>query len=89
MTSKPPYGMAASGHSDAETSRHRRIVRIQQDGHMAHGRGDILEQLEPLLSGADILEMQQAVTRVHVDDSLVSYTLEIVRKTRESETKPI
>jgi MoxR-like ATPase len=44
-----------------------------------------LEQLEALLSGADILEMQQAVTRVHVDDSLVSYTLEIVRKTRESE----
>src|SRR5215469_3918578 len=44
-----------------------------------------LEQLEALLSGADILEMQQAVTRVHVDDSLVSYTLEIVRKTRDSE----
>jgi MoxR-like ATPase len=44
-----------------------------------------LEQLEAILSGADILEMQQAVTRVHVDDALVSYTLEIVRKTRESE----
>jgi MoxR-like ATPase len=44
-----------------------------------------LEQLEALLTGADILEMQQAVTRVHVDDSLVSYTLEIVRKTRDSE----
>jgi MoxR-like ATPase len=44
-----------------------------------------LEQLEALLTGGDILEMQQAVTRVHVDDSLVSYTLEIVRKTRESE----
>ena len=44
-----------------------------------------LDELEAILSGADILEMQQAVTRVHVDDSLVSYTLEIVRKTRESE----
>ena len=29
--------------------------------------------------------MQQAVTRVRVDESLVSYTLAIVRKTRESE----
>jgi MoxR-like ATPase len=44
-----------------------------------------LEQLRPVLTGGDILEMQQAVTSVHVDDSLVSYTLDIVRKTRESE----
>ncbi|HVO59763.1 MAG TPA: MoxR family ATPase [Terriglobales bacterium] len=44
-----------------------------------------LEHLRPVLSGGDVLEMQNAVTRVHVDDSLVSYTLEIVRKTRESE----
>jgi MoxR-like ATPase len=44
-----------------------------------------LEVLEPVISGADVLEMQQAVTQVRVDDSLVSYTLAIVRKTRESE----
>src|SRR5438270_1144985 len=44
-----------------------------------------LENLQPVLSAADVLEMQQAVTRVRVDDSLVTYTLEIVRKTRESE----
>jgi MoxR-like ATPase len=44
-----------------------------------------LENLKPVLAAADVLEMQQAVTRVHVDDSLVTYTLEIVRKTRESE----
>ncbi len=44
-----------------------------------------LEHLRPVLTGADVLEMQQAITRVHVDDSLVSYTLEIVCKTRESE----
>jgi MoxR-like ATPase len=44
-----------------------------------------LENLEPVLSGADVLEMQQAVTRVRVDDSLVSYTLEVVRRTRDSE----
>ena len=44
-----------------------------------------LEHLKPVLNGADVLDMQQAVTRVRVDDSLVSYALEIVRKTRESE----
>ncbi len=44
-----------------------------------------LALLQPVISGADVLEMQQAVTQVRVDDSLVSYTLAIVRKTRESE----
>lgn len=43
-----------------------------------------LEHLRPVLTGADVLEIQQAVTEVRVDDSLVTYTLEIVRKTRES-----
>ena len=44
-----------------------------------------LENLQPVLSGSDVLEMQHAVTRVRVDEALVNYTLEIVRKTRESE----
>lgn len=44
-----------------------------------------LDNLQPVLTAADVLEMQSAVTRVRVDDSLVSYALEIVRKTRESE----
>jgi len=44
-----------------------------------------LEALQPVLTGADVLEMQHAVTQVRVDDSLVSYALAIVGKTRESE----
>jgi MoxR-like ATPase len=44
-----------------------------------------LESMQPVLSGADVLEMQQAATQVRVDESLVSYALSIVRKTRESE----
>jgi len=44
-----------------------------------------LELLEPVLTGADVLEMQQAITRVRVDESLVGYVLAIVRATRESE----
>ena len=38
-----------------------------------------------MLTGADVLEMQQAVAQVRVDDSLVGYILAIVRATRESE----
>lgn len=44
-----------------------------------------LEHLRPVLSGAEVLEMQQAVAQIRVDDSLVSYALAIVGKTRESE----
>jgi len=44
-----------------------------------------LETMRPVLSGSDVLELQQAVTRVRVDESLVEYALTIVGKTRESE----
>lgn len=44
-----------------------------------------LDSMRPVLTGADVLEMQQTVTQVRVDDSLVDYTMQIVRKTRESE----
>jgi MoxR-like ATPase len=44
-----------------------------------------LENMKPVLTSADVLEMQHAVTQVRVDESLVSYALSIVRKTRESE----
>src|SRR5256886_10829106 len=44
-----------------------------------------LENLEPVLTGADILEMQHIVTQVEVDDSLVGYALEIVARTRKHE----
>jgi len=60
--------------SDAE----REILR-------SHAGAAQLDSLRPVLTGADVLEMQDAVTRVRVDDSLVSYALAIVRKTRESE----
>jgi len=43
-----------------------------------------LDSMRPVLTGADVLEMQEAVTQVRVDDSLVNYALNIVQKTRES-----
>jgi MoxR-like ATPase len=45
----------------------------------------LLDAMQPVLSRADVLEMQQAVTSIRVDDSLVQYALTIVRKTRQSE----
>jgi len=44
-----------------------------------------LEDLRTVLNAADVLEMQETVKQVRVDESLVSYALEIVRRTRESE----
>jgi MoxR-like ATPase len=44
-----------------------------------------LENLKPVLTGADVIEMQHVVTQVEVDDSLVSYALEIVARTRKHE----
>jgi MoxR-like ATPase len=44
-----------------------------------------LADLRLVLSGADVIEMQQAVQHIRVDESLVNYALEIVRRTRESE----
>jgi MoxR-like ATPase len=44
-----------------------------------------LDQMQPVLSGADVMEMQEAVAQVRVDDSLINYALAIVQRTRESE----
>src|ERR1700704_2070449 len=41
-----------------------------------------LEQLRPVLNAGDVVEIQQAVARVHVDESLITYMLNIVNKTR-------
>ncbi len=64
------------GYPDAQAER--QILRSEAGA--AH-----LDDLRPVLTGADVLEMQQAVKQIRVDDSLVTYALEIVRRTRESE----
>src|SRR5215470_7915143 len=43
-----------------------------------------LEELCPVLSGAEVLAIQQDVTRVRVDESLIEYALAMVNRTRES-----
>ena len=44
-----------------------------------------LDDVRAVLTGADVLAMQKEVEHVTVDDSLVDYALEIVRRTRDSE----
>jgi MoxR-like ATPase len=64
------------GYPDAESRARDPALR---------SRRGFLEDMRPVLSGADVLEMQDAVKQVRVDESLVTYALEIVRRTRESE----
>ncbi|HWC20265.1 MAG TPA: MoxR family ATPase [Terriglobales bacterium] len=44
-----------------------------------------LDEVQPVLTGAEVLEMQERVKQIRVDESLVNYMLEIVKRTRESE----
>jgi MoxR-like ATPase len=44
-----------------------------------------LDDVQPVLTGADVLALQEEVTQITVEDSLVDYALEIVRRTRESD----
>ncbi len=43
-----------------------------------------LEHVRPVLSSADVLTIQDEVTRIRVDDALADYTLGIVARTRDS-----
>ena len=64
------------GYPDASAER----VILRSEAGAAH-----LQEMQPVLTGADVLEMQEAVKQIRVDESLVNYALEIVRRTRESE----
>lgn len=44
-----------------------------------------LEEVQAVATGTDVMAMQEEVTRVKVDDSLVDYALQIVGRTRESQ----
>src|SRR6266478_1073334 len=46
---------------------------------------DPLEDLQPVMTAAEIVELQRSVTDVSVDDALVEYLMRIVAATRDSE----
>jgi MoxR-like ATPase len=46
---------------------------------------DPLANVRPVMTGAEVVEMQKQVRRVKVDEELMNYTLAIVEKTRQHE----
>jgi MoxR-like ATPase len=50
-----------------------------------HRRGEPVQELQPVLSGREVLELQRLVREVRMDDSIADYLLDIVHGTRESE----
>ncbi|HLJ29100.1 MAG TPA: MoxR family ATPase [Candidatus Angelobacter sp.] len=78
-----------------ESQLDRFLLRIQMGYPQASDEREILrseagaarlEDVHAVATGSDVLAMQEEVTRVKVDDSLVDYALEIVRRTRESDS---
>ena len=49
-------------------------------------QGDPLEDLRPVMSSDDVVELQRGVHSVSVDDALVDYLMRVVAATRDSET---
>jgi MoxR-like ATPase len=60
------------------TEDERQILRDRE-------RAEPLDELRPIMSGEDILELQQQVAEVSVDDALVDYLMRIVNATRATE----
>jgi MoxR-like ATPase len=50
-----------------------------------HSGAGGMDQLAPLMDAADVAAMQETVSRVKVDESLLDYALEIVERTRQTE----
>jgi MoxR-like ATPase len=51
----------------------------------AGGAADALEHLEPVLDEADVRELQESVTNIHVNEALIEYLMSIVQTTRTHE----
>ena len=78
-----------------ESQLDRFLVRVRMGYPQAENEREILrseagaarlEEVRPVATGADVIAMQDEVTQVKVDDSLVDYALDIVKRTRESES---
>lgn len=77
-----------------ESQLDRFLLRVRMTYPEAEGereilRGDAgavrLDELQPVLTADDVLTLQDEVTRIRVDETLLDYTLQIVQKTRDSE----
>ena len=51
----------------------------------SHRSGEPVEELRPVITAEEIIQLQRAVRRVRVDDSITDYLLDIVHATRRGE----
>jgi MoxR-like ATPase len=51
----------------------------------SHRQGEPVDSLSPVLSGDDVLSLQQGVREIRVDDAISEYLLDLVHMTRRSE----
>jgi len=51
----------------------------------SHRRGEPVDDLQPVLDGDQVLDLQAAVRQISMDDSLQAYLLDIVERTRKSD----
>ena len=51
----------------------------------SHRSGEPVESLRPVLTADDVIQLQQAVRRVRVDDSISDYLLDLVHLTRDGD----
>jgi MoxR-like ATPase len=49
---------------------------------LRHSAQPAIESLRPVISGEDVLQLQEAVSRIAVDEALLDYMLAIVKRTR-------
>jgi MoxR-like ATPase len=75
---------------DSQLDRFLMTIRVGYPGRDAeidildaHGRGDALADLAPVVSGQNILAMTRAVRKVHVAPALSSYLVDIAHATRQ------
>ncbi len=57
-------------------------AEVEVDIVKSHARTEPLEKIEPVLDLEQIRQVQQEVTEIHVDDSILEYIVEIVHATR-------
>jgi MoxR-like ATPase len=53
---------------------------------LRHSADSGIDKLRPVISGEDLLQLQDAVAQIAVDEALMDYMLAIVKKTREHES---
>jgi MoxR-like ATPase len=51
----------------------------------SHRRGEPVQDLQPVLTGREVIDLQRQVREVRVDDAIADYLLDLVHSTRESE----